>query len=272
MQSALAGPDRREETHLLVRVVTEDAGELRRHRRAPGLGRRASTCTCARPRSSPRRRAVQDLVDRGRRSAPSSPPASAAGGRRHRPGARASTGRPPADGQIGDMRLADERHHVVLAMRIEGDVPHQHDVVIALDLLESPVEHLGRVLVVAGKISSIGLRRPAPGFPAGPRGRDRRRSSDQVRTAASACARRRFAHGSDDRPTVPHRLGGHKRSRRGLHNASITGLSVRRTLNPAPAPASRWNFTAKSAAPPSRAGVNAAFPTPYIVGCRADTP
>ena len=44
---------------------------------------------------------------------------------------------------VGDVRLADERHHVVLAMRLERDVAHEHDVVVAADFLEDPVEDLG---------------------------------------------------------------------------------------------------------------------------------
>ena len=38
--------------------------------------------------------------------------------------------------QIGDRRLADDRRHVMLAMRLERDVLEQHDLVIAADLLE----------------------------------------------------------------------------------------------------------------------------------------
>ena len=37
----------------------------------------------------------------------------------------------PVDRLVGDMRLADERHHVMLAMGVEGDVAHQHEIVVA---------------------------------------------------------------------------------------------------------------------------------------------
>jgi hypothetical protein len=56
----------------------------------------------------------------------------------------------PVGREIGDMDLADERHHVVLAMGRERDVADEDDVVIALDLLEGAVERLRRILVVAG--------------------------------------------------------------------------------------------------------------------------
>ena len=51
---------------------------------------------------------------------------------------RASLERPttPFARVIGDVRLAEERHDVVLAMGEEGDVAHEHDVAIAADLLE----------------------------------------------------------------------------------------------------------------------------------------
>ena len=37
----------------------------------------------------------------------------------------------PVTRQIGNMRLADDRCHVMLAMRLEGDVTQDHDLVIA---------------------------------------------------------------------------------------------------------------------------------------------
>ena len=42
------------------------------------------------------------------------------------------------------MRLADERHHVVLAVGIEGDVADEDDVVIAADILEGALERVVR--------------------------------------------------------------------------------------------------------------------------------
>src|SRR5262249_54469 len=52
------------------------------------------------------------------------------------------------DWLIGDVGLADERHHVMLAVGVEGDVAHQHEVVVAADLVEGAVEHLGRALAI----------------------------------------------------------------------------------------------------------------------------
>ena len=37
----------------------------------------------------------------------------------------------PVHRLVGDMRLAHERHHVMLAMGVEGDVAHQHEIVVA---------------------------------------------------------------------------------------------------------------------------------------------
>ena len=55
-------------------------------------------------------------------------------------------------GQIGDMRLAEERHHVVLAMALDLDVAQHDDVVIARHLVEGARQDLERVLAVAGEI------------------------------------------------------------------------------------------------------------------------
>ena len=52
------------------------------------------------------------------------------------------------------MRLAEERRHVVFAMREEGDVAHQHHVGIALDLGEDARQLLVGVFAIAGKNSS----------------------------------------------------------------------------------------------------------------------
>src|ERR1700759_3306332 len=59
------------------------------------------------------------------------------------------------------MRLAVERHHVVLEWRGELDVADQHEVVIAGRLTEGAVEHLGRALVVALIEFVEGLDHPA---------------------------------------------------------------------------------------------------------------
>ena len=51
--------------------------------------------------------------------------------------------------QIADMRLADDRHHMMLAMRVECYVLDDDEVVIAGDFLEGAAELLGRAHVVA---------------------------------------------------------------------------------------------------------------------------
>src|SRR5262245_14662014 len=61
------------------------------------------------------------------------------------------------DRLVGDMRLAHEWHHVMLALAIEGDVAHQHEVVVSADLVEGAVEHLGRALAIAAVELLIGI-------------------------------------------------------------------------------------------------------------------
>ena len=68
----------------------------------------------------------------------------------------------PVDRRIGDVRLAVERHHMVLAMRGEADVAHQHEIVVAGGLAERPLEQFVGRLVVAAKQLVIGLDH-APG-------------------------------------------------------------------------------------------------------------
>ena len=51
--------------------------------------------------------------------------------------------------QIGDRRLADDRRHVMLAMRLERDVLQQHDLVIAAHFLENSRQMDRRILAVA---------------------------------------------------------------------------------------------------------------------------
>jgi hypothetical protein len=45
--------------------------------------------------------------------------------------------------------LAEERHHVVFAMRIESYVLHQHEIVITSSLGKRAIKHLGRRLTVS---------------------------------------------------------------------------------------------------------------------------
>ena len=53
------------------------------------------------------------------------------------------------DRPVGDMRLAVERHHVVLAMRGEADVADQHEIVVGLGLAKRAGERVGRDFAVA---------------------------------------------------------------------------------------------------------------------------
>src|SRR6516165_2560406 len=58
---------------------------------------------------------------------------------------------------ISYVRLAHERHHVVLAMGIEGDIAHQHEVVIPPDLAERAFEHIDRAFAIAAVKFFIGV-------------------------------------------------------------------------------------------------------------------
>ena len=48
-------------------------------------------------------------------------------------------------GQIGDVRHAEERRHVVLAMALDADVAQHDEIVIAAGLVEGPRQHLGGI-------------------------------------------------------------------------------------------------------------------------------
>jgi microcompartment protein CcmK/EutM len=52
---------------------------------------------------------------------------------------------------IGDMRLADEGHDVVLAMRKKRDVAHQNQIVVAFDLGEYALQDFLGILPVAAE-------------------------------------------------------------------------------------------------------------------------
>jgi hypothetical protein len=52
------------------------------------------------------------------------------------------------------MHLADDRHHMVLAIGLDANVAQHDDLVVALDLLEGARQDLGRILIVAAKNSS----------------------------------------------------------------------------------------------------------------------
>ena len=64
---------------------------------------------------------------------------------------------------IGDVRLADERRDVVLAMRDEGNVADEDQVLVAVDVVEDPRQMLAGVLAVAGEQFLVGLDHPARG-------------------------------------------------------------------------------------------------------------
>ena len=53
------------------------------------------------------------------------------------------------DRAIGHMRLAVERHHVVLAMRREADVADQHEIVIGLGFAKGAGQRIGGNFAVA---------------------------------------------------------------------------------------------------------------------------
>src|SRR6266540_235933 len=55
------------------------------------------------------------------------------------------------------MRLTHERHHVMLAMGVEGDIAHQHEVVVFPDLAEGAVEYLGRAFAIAAIELFVGV-------------------------------------------------------------------------------------------------------------------
>ena len=68
------------------------------------------------------------------------------------------------DRPVGDMRLAVERHHVVLAMRGKTDVADQHEIVVGFGLAERAGERIGgdfaiaAVKLVQGRDDALGRR------------------------------------------------------------------------------------------------------------------
>ena len=59
-------------------------------------------------------------------------------------------------GQIGDMRAANDGHHVVFAMAFHADVPQDHHFIIAIGFFEGPREQIHRVCLIAGEEFLIG--------------------------------------------------------------------------------------------------------------------
>ena len=58
------------------------------------------------------------------------------------------------------MRFANERHHVVLAVRSHVDVANDDRAVVGARLVEGLREHRGRILLVAGEELAVGAEHP----------------------------------------------------------------------------------------------------------------
>ena len=63
-------------------------------------------------------------------------------------------------GKVGDVRLADDRHHVVFAMAFEIDVLQDHHLVITFDLFEGAFQDGDGVLGIAGEEFLVGPHHP----------------------------------------------------------------------------------------------------------------
>src|SRR5437762_9143518 len=60
-------------------------------------------------------------------------------------------------GQVGHMRASEERHDVMLAMRVELDVAQHDDIVIAADVFERGGQCLERAFFVSLEELAIGI-------------------------------------------------------------------------------------------------------------------
>src|SRR3546814_10341611 len=58
---------------------------------------------------------------------------------------------------VGDVRLADDRRHVVLAVGFKADVAQQHHLVVAFDFLEGALQEVEGVHGVAFEELLVGL-------------------------------------------------------------------------------------------------------------------
>src|ERR1700758_4161407 len=149
-RSAVRPSHQGQEALLLRRIVTEHAGEAAGERRCAMLGdaahRHAGMLRFDQHRNAA---GLEDLVDRGRDlGGEMFLGLQAAGEDVGQPG-KLGKSHHPLDGRIGDMRLAIERHHVVLALRGKFDIADQHKIIIAGGLAKGAVQHLGRALMVA---------------------------------------------------------------------------------------------------------------------------
>src|SRR5215475_7794111 len=139
-----------QETRLLRRIVAEHAGETAGERRCTMLGdathRHAGMLGLDHNRNAA---GFQDLIDRGRDLCGQmllglQPPREDVGQPRELRQAHHALHR-----RIGDMGLAVERHHVMLALRRELDVADQHEIVVAGGLAKGAIEHFGWALMIA---------------------------------------------------------------------------------------------------------------------------
>jgi hypothetical protein len=112
--------------------------------------------------------------------------------------------------QIGDVRAADDRRQVMLAMALEAHVPEHDHLVVAVGLLESALEDRMRLLVVAAE-------ELAPG------------AHHAVGRAEQAFARRVVAGPADQRTHRLLRLGDARAldARRGFRSARGGSLCAR---------------------------------------------
>ncbi len=69
-----------------------------------------------------------------------------------------------AAGEIADVHPSDHRRHVVLAVRLEGDVAQHDHLVVAADFLEGAPEVRGRIDLVSGKPVAVGVDDPVRGI------------------------------------------------------------------------------------------------------------
>src|SRR5262249_40627475 len=140
-----------EEAHLLVGIVAEDAAKLRRYRRDALLLHaphgHAHMLRLDHDRDAAR---LQVLVDR-RQDLRGQMLLRLQTARIHVDDARdLREAHYPLDREVGDMRAADHRKHVVLAVGIKGNVTNDDEIVEISDLAEGAVENLiGLVAITA---------------------------------------------------------------------------------------------------------------------------
>ena len=62
--------------------------------------------------------------------------------------------------QVSDVGAADDRFHVMLAVRLETDIAQQHHLVVTLDLFEGALQQHHRIDRVALEVFIVGARHP----------------------------------------------------------------------------------------------------------------